>query len=192
MFNIDKEFVERLKEEGYDLWTISLWEKWLPESKRIPEAIERIRVAFRDVKLGDGIGLLEANGMDDYANETELAQLRKFDERDSWKNIEPFEYGQHNFTPGYFDAAGFVFHLPGFLIAELTDEIDVDFIERIIERKPKSKTWFDLLTCSQAKSLVFTLSIVKKHPYYFDAIAKFDHAISRLTEIVTAAGDAID
>ena len=79
MFRIDDEFIERLKDEGYDLWIISQWEQWLGLQPELEGAVDCLRIAFRDVKLGDGVGIYEANGRDDYAGDAEILRLRGLD-----------------------------------------------------------------------------------------------------------------
>ena len=44
--------------------------------------IESIKTAFRDVKLGDGIGLWEAQAIDDYESEDVQRKKRENDEKD--------------------------------------------------------------------------------------------------------------
>lgn len=183
MFNIDVEFIEQLKDEGYDLWTISLWENWLTVVPELPSAINQLRHAFRGVKLGDGIGLLEANGLDDYASESELARFRQLDERTNWENLKSEQLNKYYTAPFFFDPQGFHFHLPAFLIAELEGNYDYGFIERIIEKQPPSESWIELLTPTQAAALMTILSLVIKHPDYQHASEKFDFAIQRLASI---------
>ncbi|TWU04550.1 DUF6714 family protein [Stieleria varia] len=188
MFNIDVEFIQKLKDHGYDLWTISQWENWLQLSPQLPGALQQIRNAFDDVKLGDGVGILEANGLDDYAGDSELARLRKLDERNDWRNLDAELLDRYHATPSFFDARGFVFHLPAFLLAELDDKHEYGFIDRIVEKRPPSGSWIDLLTTQQAAALVSVLSLVKQHPDYYNDTKKFDHAIERFNRIAAANG----
>lgn len=188
MFNIDAEFIEQLKDDGYDLWAISQWESWLQLLLRMPDAVQQIHDAFDKVKLGYGIGIHEANGLDDYAGDIELARVRKLDERSDWRKLDPEFLNQYNSTPSFFDARGFVFHLPAFLLAELDDKLEFGFIDRIVEKRPPSGSWLDLLTPQQANALVTVLSLVKQHPDYYNDTKKFDHAIERFTGIAVANG----
>lgn len=188
MFNIDTEFVERLKDDGYDLWTISQWESWLQLLPRMPDAVQQIHDAFDDVKLGNGIGIHEANGLDDYAGDIELARLRQLDEQNDWRKLDAELLNQYHSTPSFFDPRGFVFHLPAFLLAELDDKHEFGFIDRIVEKRPPSKSWIDLLTGQQADALVTVLSLVKQHPDYYNDAKKFNHAIERFAGIATTKG----
>jgi hypothetical protein len=189
MFNIDAAFIERLKDEGYDVWTISQWERWLQLLPKMVDSVTRLRSAFRDAELGDGVGLFEANGLDDYASDAELARLRQLDERSSWESIDAKSLNQYCSAPSFFDPQGFVFHLPAFLIAELNDNHEFGFIERIIEKRPQIGSWIELLTPQQADALVVVLLLVKQHPDYFNDARKFDHAIARFAVIAATASN---
>ncbi|QEG21694.1 DUF6714 family protein [Mariniblastus fucicola] len=188
MFNIDAEFIEKLKDDDYDLWTISQWKNWLQLMSQMRDTKNRINDAFSDVRLGDGIGIYEANGLDDYADDTELTRLRQLDERNDWRKLDLDLLNSYYSTPSFFDAHGFVFHLPAFLLAELNDKHDFGFIDRIIEKRPPRNCWIDLLTPQQANALVIVLSLVRQHPDYYNDAKKFDHAIERFAGIAHANG----
>ncbi len=81
---------------------------------------KRIREAFRGVVLGEGIGLREGNGLDDYADSKTLAEYRAQDERESWESIPSDVLNHYSSSLSYFDAEGMRFHLPAFLIDELS------------------------------------------------------------------------
>lgn len=49
--------------------------------------ISEIKLAFKGVKLGNGVGLYEAMGIDDYLPRSEQLQLRLKDEKYYWSNI---------------------------------------------------------------------------------------------------------
>ena len=183
MYNIDSHFIAKLETEGWDLWTISLWKQWLTLLPQVSAAIEELRDSFHGVELGDGVGLHEANGIDDYLGEPELAKLRLLDERNDWQNIEPNQLNSFSSAPSFFDPKGFHFHLPAYLIAELTDQHDFDFISHVIEKRPSEGTWIGLLTPKQAKALISILLLVKQHPEYFHEKNKFEDAIQRFSLI---------
>lgn len=183
MFNIDREFIEQLKDDGVDLWTISQWANWLEVLPGLQRAIDQIRESFRGVQLENGVGLLEANGLDDYADESELARLRNLDERTNWESLKPELLSKYHSAPMFFDSKGFHFHLPAYLIAELNDQHDYGFVELIFEKHPKTGGWIDLLNSSQAESLVAVLALVKQHPYYNREPKKIEFAIERFAAI---------
>lgn len=57
----------------------------MPRNMEKEELVAEIEEAFRDVKLGNGIGLYEAEAIDDYANDKVTRQARSKD-RDTWCN----------------------------------------------------------------------------------------------------------
>jgi hypothetical protein len=81
--------------------------------------------------LDDGIGLFQATGLDDYASDEELKRLRERDEKTAWRRISYADLERCYAAPSFFDAQGFVFHLPAFLIAELNDRHPYGFIDRL-------------------------------------------------------------
>lgn len=93
-----------------------------PMSKE--QVIESIRKAFRDVKLGDGIGLWEAQAMDDYESEDVWRKKRETDEKDDWSSFPPDALQRCQSSLSFFDANGMKFHLPAFIIGSLKDEVD--------------------------------------------------------------------
>lgn len=104
---------------GYDR---SVIDEATEQSKRwfVAEALKaEIRLAFAGVTLGDGIGLLEAQGIDDYADDETCAGYRRQDEKENWQNIPPVALNRCNSSLSFFDAAGMRFHLPAYLIADL-------------------------------------------------------------------------
>lgn len=86
--------------------------------------INTIKNAFQSVRLEDGIGLWEAQGIDDYADSKTLEELRKKDERINWENIPYKDLVDCQSSLSFFDAKGMRFCLPPFLIFDLlADEI---------------------------------------------------------------------
>ena len=119
---------------------------------RIDEIINQITVAFAGVELGDGIGLFEADGIGDYASIEERCELRSKDETKDWRRISPEVIGRCDASPFFFDAKGFVFHLPAFLIAELHDQSSYGFIDRLIRADGYPDRWPKLLTPLQREA----------------------------------------
>ena len=79
---------------------------------------ELIRNAFDGITLGDGVGLSQTDGIDDYATATVLSELREKDEKNNWDAIPSTDLDRHAGL-SFFDAEGMRFHLPAFLIADL-------------------------------------------------------------------------
>lgn len=81
--------------------------------------LELVRNAFQGVTLGDGVGLRQGQGLDDYSGPETLAKLRADDEKDDWTAIPVENLERCRSSLSYFDAEGMRFHLPAFLVAEL-------------------------------------------------------------------------
>lgn len=111
--------IAEMKARGCDTWTISQAEEQVKRGVRAQEICERIREAFAGVKLGNGIGLQQAQGLDDYADEGTCAAYRKGDEKEDWQRISAEALNRCYSSLSFFDAEGMRFHLPAFLIAEM-------------------------------------------------------------------------
>ncbi len=86
------------------------------------ELIKKIQMAFKDVKLEDGIGLWEAQGVDEYADNKKMAELIAKDERNNWENLSYKDMAFCSSSLSFFDAKGMRFCLPKFLIFDLLKE----------------------------------------------------------------------
>jgi len=84
---------------------------------------ELIRGSFAGVQLGSGIGLREAQGIDDYEKKAAIASLRDRDEKHDWSAIAPADLTACASSLSFFDAEGMRFHLPAFLVAELEGSV---------------------------------------------------------------------
>jgi hypothetical protein len=82
----------------------------------------KIRLAFKDVKLEDGIGLWEGQGVDEYANEKRMLELREKDERNNWDAIPYKDLQYCESSLSFFDAKGMRFCLPKYLIFDLLND----------------------------------------------------------------------
>lgn len=83
---------------------------------------EIISETFKDVKLGNGVGLKKANGLDDRVDTITFTELRATDEKGDWRKIPVSELNRCHSSLSFFDAEGVRFHLPAFLIAELNGD----------------------------------------------------------------------
>lgn len=81
--------------------------------------VAAIRQAFAEVELGDGIGLWQAQAIDDYEDEATRLLARERDEKLDWARIplDSLTYAESSLS--FFDAAGMRFHLPAFLIVDI-------------------------------------------------------------------------
>lgn len=67
---------------------------------------EKIREAFAGVKLGNGVGLHEAQGLDDYEDPGTCASYRANDEKEDWGRIPAEEMNHCCSSLSFFDAEG--------------------------------------------------------------------------------------
>ena len=84
--------------------------------------------AFVGVELGDGIGLYEAQAIDNYAIADDVARARDQDIVSDWQELDDSELLANQSSLHFFDAAGMRFHLPAFMLAALNR----DYYETLI------------------------------------------------------------
>ena len=131
------------------------------------ELIIEIRTAFNNVKLEDGVGLWEGQGIDDYADSKTMAELKSKDERDNWENIPYKDLTMCESSLSFFDAKGMRFCLPKFLIFDiLADEVleeqglyapSVVFTLSYNINEEYKKNSFSLLNNEQKQSIIHYL-----------------------------------
>ncbi len=111
--------------------------------------ISQIKEAFHNVTLENGIGLREAEGIDDYADAKTRKELRAMDEKRNWGNISSSTLNEYNSSLSYFDSKGMRFHLPSFMIAELKGEYLDSVVFHLVNNSDSSKARFSALSNSQ-------------------------------------------
>ncbi len=128
------------------------------------ELVEKIKLAFADVKLEDGIGLWEAQGIDNYADEKQILDLRNKDERENLHQIPYQDIALASTSLSFVDAKGMRFLLAQFLIfdvlekdickEELFDAPDVVFILTNDLQSEYKEIQFRLLNSLQMKAII--------------------------------------
>jgi len=91
-----------------------------------------VRTAFRGVTLGNGIGLLQGQGLDDYADSETLRAYRSKDEKEDWSLISAVDLNGCSSCLSFFDAEGMRFHLPAYLIAHLEGTLSQDIVFHLV------------------------------------------------------------
>lgn len=157
--------IEEMRVRGYDVSTI---EKSLEESKRwyLAQAITaKIRDAFSGVRLGEGIGLWQAQGIDAYADESVIADYRLADEKEDWSRITSEALNVCNSSLSFFDAEGMRFHLPAYLQADLagTYQHSMAYSLTDIDHRPDQ---FALLSPSQRTAIREYLKFIAEEDDY--------------------------
>lgn len=183
-FRIDELDLDELRDQTRDQKLIASFSNWIQNfAPHVDSVVSQITAAFDGTRLGDGIGLLEANGLDDYASGEELKRLRATDEKLDWKRISYSDLARCYSSPSFFDAQGFVFHLPAFLIAELNDKHPYGFIDRLFRLEEHPKGWRALLTPEQRNAIISTLELIREHPNYEHDLDDIDTSIQWLRDV---------
>ena len=89
------------------------------------ELMSIITDSFANISREDGITLHEAMALDDYLSEEELIKARSKDTDQNWRDIDPHQLKGMESSLSFFDAKGFRYYLPVFMIAELSGCIDL-------------------------------------------------------------------
>jgi len=111
--------IAEMRARGYDVSSIVLAEERCKRWYLAKQVRDLIQEAFADVHLGAGIGLQEAQGLDDYESEETCARYRSGDEKEDWHRITADRLNACSSSLSFFDAEGMRFHLPAYLIADL-------------------------------------------------------------------------
>ena len=128
--------------------------------------ISEIREAFKDVELDGGIGLSEADALDNYADEHICEECKKKDEKYFWNTITANELNQFRNGLCFFDAKGMRFHLPAFMIAEIKNQYRDSLIFTLTNLSDCSKSQFELLSQKQREVVKLFLEYLLNDPEY--------------------------
>ncbi|MDA0781817.1 MAG: hypothetical protein PQ612_02555 [Rickettsiales bacterium] len=131
--------------------------------------INEIITAFSGVVLGKGIGLWEAQAIDDYETEEVRQEKRKNDEKMDWSRLLGYsELQRCHSSLSFFDADGMKFHLPVFMIGSIKKEVD-DPIFHLTSLDEYSQSRFTTLNLEQRKAVVSYLNwCLKNDDYQYD------------------------
>jgi hypothetical protein len=137
-----------------------------------------IREAFAGVTLGGGVGLRQAQGIDDHQDKATCARYRASDEKEDWTRIPVSELNCCNSSLSFFDAEGMRFHLPAYLIADLQGAYNFG-MACCLTQSHDFDGHFGLLSGAQRAAVrEFLLHISKEPDYEFDR----PHIIRALNE----------
>ena len=114
--------IEEMKARAYEPATIRAAQEHYERGQEALELCRVIDAAFSDVTLGGGVGLYEAQGLDDYADPATCAAYRAKDEKEDWRLITSEDLCRCNSSLSFFDAEGMRFHLPAYLTCDLRGE----------------------------------------------------------------------
>lgn len=128
--------------------------------------ISEITEAFKDVTLDGGIGLNEANAIDDYKDAQFREECRKIDEKQHWNAIPSSVLNQFNSSLSFFDPKGMKFHLPAFMISEIKAEYNFGMSFALTNLSEYSRSQFVLLSGKQREVVKLFLEFLLEHPDY--------------------------
>lgn len=161
--------IGEMRERGYDRATIREAEEALERGNIADELIATISEAFRGVTLGDGVGLRQAQGLDDNEDNETCAVYRERDEKDDWRAISSDDLNGCNSSLSFFDAEGMRFHLPAYMTAELRGEYGFGMSFCLTHLDPHGRTYFTVLSEVQRQAVREFLLILRDDPdYQFD------------------------
>lgn len=127
-----------------------------------------IEAAFAGVTLGGGVGLQEAQGLDDFSDSETCAAYRASDEKDDWKRICSEALRRCNTSLSFFDAEGMKFHLPAYLVADLRGDYGFGMAFCLTQTGDHDR-YFRLLSKAQRGAVrAFLLHILDDRNYQFD------------------------
>ena len=128
--------------------------------------ISLITSAFKDVKLENGIGLSEANAIDDYKDKPFRDQCRSNDEKDHWDAIPSSALNENYTSLSFFDNKGMRFHLPAFMIAEIKGEYRFGMSFALTHLSDHTRSQFILLSKTQREVVRTFLEYLSEQPDY--------------------------
>jgi hypothetical protein len=142
------------------------------------QTIELIRNAFKGVVLGNGMGLHEGDGADDYADEATAQKYREEDEKLNWETIPSENLNKYQAALSYFDPEGMRFHIPAFMIADIKKELGVGPIFSLAYLNNYMLEKYTLLSPLQRKAVRAYLLLVKKDSNYKPDVPHIEQALT--------------
>ena len=155
-----------MRSRGFDPATIVKAERDAILTEQADELCRKIETAFEGVTLEDGIGLWEAQGIDDREDEETCARYRARDEKNDWKKVPTDDLSGCNSSPSFLDAKGFRFYLPAFMCAELRDEHGYGFEFTLVQIDQHGRQKFSLLSPLQRAAVRAYLEFLLDDPEY--------------------------
>ena len=137
-------------------------------SMKKKDIVKEIEIAFSGVILGDGIGLWEAQAIDDYETKEVQNSNRKTDEKENWSIISHDHLQRCHSSLSFFDANGMRFHLPAYIVASLENNVD-DPIFYLTQLDDYAKSKLVTLNQTQKKAIVMYLNwCLEQEEYEFE------------------------
>ena len=138
-------------------------------AKSTEQVIELVERAFDGVRLGDGIGLWQAQAIDDWWDcEQMIREGRERDEKMDWRKIDVETLNQCSSSPCFLDAEGFRFLIPAYIIAELRTGVDGEIVWLLSKRSDIIMEKFTALNRAQRLAIREFLIHVMDEPDHQD------------------------
>ena len=130
--------------------------------------LKEIRSAFSGVSLCNGIGLWEAQAIDDYESKEAQDRNREKDEKEDWSLLSSEDLQRCHSSLSFFDADGMRFHLPAYIVASIDNQVD-DPIFSLTHLSDYSKSQLTTLNQVQRRAIAAYLKwCLEKEEYEFD------------------------
>jgi hypothetical protein len=159
-----KSDIDEMKARGFDRATSEAARLGMERGKVADSICEMIHTAFAGVTLGNGIGLQQAQGIDDYEDEETCAKWRLEDEKEGWARISSHRLNVCNSSLSFFDADGMRFHLPAYLIADLKGEYRFGMAFCLTHLSDYKEQQFSLLSADQRRVVREYLRFIFEEP----------------------------
>jgi hypothetical protein len=128
----------------------------------------QIKIAFAGVVLGNGLGLYEADAIDDYQTKESQAEFREKDEKNDWSNLTPDAINDGFSSLTFFDAEGMRFHLPAYMLLDLEQQYGYGLIYPLTGIFNYRKEQFSLFTRAQKDAVIAYLEYKLTTPEIHD------------------------
>ncbi len=138
-----------------------------------------IDIAFKNVHLGDGIGLREGQGLADFFTETACAGLRLLDEKEDWRRLNVQKLNDCFDALYHFDSEGMRFHLPAFLILDLDKECVLCLPNILTNTSEYGKNKFRLFNYSQREVVIgYLIYLIEQHDTHPNDVTAIQKALA--------------
>ncbi len=121
------------------------------DSEKIMKCIQK---AFQGVELGDGIGLREAQGIDEELDLDTLRKIRDNDEKRDWGRLTTETLIECETSLHFFNADGMRFHLPAYMLAELRGEGNHKILFHLTNVSHRGQGRFATLNIKQRRAVI--------------------------------------
>lgn len=173
--------VDEMVARGYDPSVIAEGRELAARGRVAEDLKAAIRKAFAGVALGDGIGLHEAQAIDDYKSDAVRAARRAKDERLDWAALDADDLDRLHSSLAFFDAEGMRFHLPAYMLAELEGRYGFD-LALTIAYSASGDERYTLLNEAQKAAVRDFLRFVQGEPEYSSSRESIQLALTNYWE----------